>query len=114
MTGSRPLCLIAVIFMAVKKRKEFIDDGRVIAPMNVEGMPWYAPEKAPRPVDGGAGGGFGGNIGSGDSAGIPARMSRRENAAFAFGVIKAALLVTFVFIGVLFLFILFCTNVWFR
>ena len=24
-----------------KKKKEFEDDGRVIAPMNVDGMPWY-------------------------------------------------------------------------
>ena len=24
-----------------KKDKDFEDDGRVIAPMNVDGMPWY-------------------------------------------------------------------------
>ena len=28
-----------------KKKPSFIDDGRTIADMNVEGMPWYSGEK---------------------------------------------------------------------
>ena len=36
-----------------KKKREFIDDGRTVADMNVEGMPWYRgknydPQKAPK------------------------------------------------------------------
>lgn len=29
-----------------KKKEKFVDDGRVIASMNVEGMPGYRPEEA--------------------------------------------------------------------
>ena len=31
--------------MAKKKKTKFVDDGRTIADMNVEGMPWYTPGK---------------------------------------------------------------------
>ena len=82
-----------------KKKEKFVDDGRVIAPMNVEGMPWYVQKRQPRAA--------------GDSSPIPEKMTRRESAAFASGVLKAALLVTFAFVGVFFLFILFCIYVWF-
>ena len=93
---------------ARKKRAKFVDDGRVIAPMNVDGMPWYTQKKPPQ------------EAGSEDAAGtdaddfIPEFMTRREKAAFTFGVAKAALLVTVVFVGGFFLFILFCIYVWFR
>ena len=97
-----------MVVIAKKKRVEFIDDGRVIAPMNVEGMPWYAPKRASPPAGGGD------DAGPGEGAGLPIKMTRRENMAFAFGVLKAVLLVTLAFMGGLFLFILFCTNVWLR
>ncbi|MBP5194277.1 MAG: hypothetical protein J6126_06060 [Clostridia bacterium] len=37
-----------------KKREEFEDDGRVIVPMNVDGMPWYDSRKVktPKPDEG--------------------------------------------------------------
>ena len=94
--------------MKQKKRVKYIDDGRVIASMNVEGMPWYSPKKPPQEAADGS------DAGTGGSGVIPVKMTRRESFSFAFGVMKAALLVTFVFIGALFLFILFCTNVWLR
>lgn len=84
-----------------KKRAGDYDDGRVIAPMNVEGMPWYTPEQQP-------------NKPGGDATAAPIKMTPRENMAFAFGVLKAVMLVTLVFAGALFLFILFCTNVWLK
>ena len=87
-----------------KKRNDDLDDGRVVAPMNVEGMPWYSGERAP------------GDAGTGVSADpvAPVKLTFRENVAFMFGVLKAVLLVALVFIGVLLGFILFCIHVWFR
>ena len=104
-----------------KKRGKFIDDGRVIAPMNIEGMPWYTPKRASHGDEMCQGDGSADTFvcqgdGSADtfSAAFPAKMTRGENIAFSFGVLKAVLLVSVVFIGVLFLFILFCTNVWLK
>ncbi|MDR0221623.1 MAG: hypothetical protein LBI54_09500 [Lachnospiraceae bacterium] len=81
-----------------KKHPDPTDDGRVIAPMNVDGMPWYT-EGGPK---------------GDDTADPPAPFTFRENLAFLSGVLKASLLVTFVFLGALFVFILFCVNVWFK
>ena len=162
-----------------KKRTKFIDDGRVIAPMNVDGMRWYTPKygagadsannganvSANNTASGGAHAGagarinIGGGAGTGAGAGVhinagggagtsagagvhinigggagtsagennvnggaytvraaaaPIKMSRGESRAFTFGVMKAVLLVTFAFVGVFFLFILFCIYVWFK
>jgi hypothetical protein len=74
------------------------DDGRVIAPMNVDGMPWYT----------------GGQTDDETASEPPAPLTFRENLAFLSGVLKASLLVTFVFIGALFAFVLFCVNIWFE
>ena len=95
------------------------DDGRVVASMNVDGMPWYAPERAFAPK------GYG--VGNADDADpvnaadaskrpavVPQTMTRRESMAFTFGVLKAALLAALVFIGGLYLFILFCVNIWLK
>ena len=73
------------------------DDGRTIVNMNVEGMPWYAPEKP-----GEAGGG----------AARPDPMTRDEGRVFLWGALKAALLVVGVMCAGLVLFVLFCTKVW--
>ncbi len=72
------------------------DDGRVIAKMNVEGMPWYV-EKSP----------------TADGGGEKESMSREQARYFTGGVLKAALLVGGVFAAVYFIFLLFCTQVWF-
>ncbi|MCL2079434.1 MAG: hypothetical protein FWH17_06265 [Oscillospiraceae bacterium] len=91
--------------MARGKRKIYDDDdGRVIAPMNISGMPWHS-EK------------------SGLSAQtMPSqliqekqeKLTLRENIAFTFGVLKAVSLVLAVFLGTFLAFILFCIYVWFR
>ena len=69
--------------MAKKKRQYDDDDGRVIAPMNVEGMPWYHKS---------------GHKGSGDKK-EPVKLSFGETLAMLGGVLKAALLVGLVFFG---------------
>ena len=86
--------------MSRKKRYED-DDGRVVARMNVEGMPWYAErgENVPEQTE---------------QSGGPEPMTKEESRAFAWGAVKAALLVTAVFSVGAVLFILFCTEIWFR
>ena len=74
------------------------DDGRVIAPMNVEGMPWYRPE-APgdRPPDPGTGGG----------------LSPEERRMVDWGAVRTGLLIFAVFALAFLLFLLFSDYVWF-
>ena len=76
------------------------DDGRTIADMNVEGMPWYVK-------------------GDKDRAdlrkeGAHAQMTDEEARMYKWAAVKAALLVVLVFGLVFFLFIAFCDFVWFR
>lgn len=74
------------------------DDGRTIVDMNVDGMPWYAPE---RPEE--------------NRRGVePPPMTRAEGRVFVWGALKAALLVAGVMSAGLILFVLFCEWVWFR
>jgi hypothetical protein len=79
------------------------DDGRTIANMNVEVMPWYSPGKR-----------------------IPRRKNRekpedreevltkQESRYYTWGALKAALLVVGILCAGLVLFILFCQHIWFR
>lgn len=83
----------------MKKRRYEDDDGRVVAPMNVEGMPWHA--RAPE------------GEGPAEPEKEPLRLTREESRAFAWGAVKAALLVAVVFSVAAILFIMFCTNIWF-
>lgn len=97
-----------------KKRVDAVDDGRVIAPMNIEGMPWHTPKRNTGLSNGNVAGSAADSAAGSSAPPLPEKMTRRENLAFAMGVLKAVLLVTFVFIGFYFAFILFCVNVWFR
>lgn len=81
-----------------EKKEKFVDDGRTIANMNVEGMPWYNPSK---------------DIANSKSAQDFTDLTPREKRAMMRGILGAALLVGAIFIGGAFLFILFCTNIWF-
>ena len=71
------------------------DDGRTIANMNVEGMPWYM-DPAQK------------------TQGEKVRLSKTEARAAMWGALKATLLVVGIFAGAFALFILFCDNIWFR
>ena len=87
--------------MRNRKRSDLIfpegDDGRTIVDMNVDGMPWYAPERP-----------------EGNRQGAEPPMTRDEGRVFLWGALKAALLVTGVMSAGLILFVLFCQWVWFR
>ena len=82
--------------MGKRKREEFEDDGRTIANMNVDGMPWYLEkrEKQPEPEK--------------------IELTREEGRAMMGGILKATLLVTLAFGVGLTLFILLCDLVFFR
>lgn len=76
------------------------DDGRTIANMNVDGMPWYdsrldrSEDQAPQ------------------TESCP--MTREEQRMYTWAAIKAGLFVALVFALVFGLFIAFCDFVWFR
>lgn len=80
------------------KNKDLNDDGRVVANMNVEGMPWYQPE----------------SIISKNNNPYPETMTNSQMRSFIWGAIKAGLLLSIGFSAALILFILFCLKVWFR
>ena len=78
------------------------DDGRTIASMNVEGMPWYSP----------------GGPASGEKEkerdGQEPALTREESRYYTWGALKAALLITGFLCAGIILFVLFCQFVWFR
>jgi hypothetical protein len=78
-------------------KPEFEDDGRAVANMNVEGMPWFSPSEAPEAPAGGK-----------------TPLGIRETWRFIFGTLAAALSVGAVFLAGAALFILFCQYVWLR
>jgi len=73
------------------------DDGRVIAPMNVEGMPWYRKGK---PL--------------GDSGSKEPPLARRETLVLILNGALAGLTIALILGALGALFILFLTNVWFK
>ena len=79
------------------------DDGRTIANMNVEGMPWYSPGKRiPRRKD---------REKPEDREEV---LTKQESRYYTWGALKAALLVVGILCAGLVLFVLFCQHVWFR
>ena len=82
----------------MSRKKYADDDGRVIANMNVEGMPDYSPHQ---PL----------TDSSGQELPPPTKAELRSLTLHA---LLAALAIAGVFILAMFLFILFCTEVWFR
>lgn len=80
------------------------DDGRVIAPMDVDGMPWALRRADPPPAEE--------QPPAPQSAQEP--LTREERRAFAWGALKAVFLVAGIFFLVYLAFILFATQVWFR
>ncbi len=80
-----------------KKKTTYVDDGRTIANMNVEGMPWYHPEKDEK---------------------VPKTSSyepdAKETLAIMGGILKAAMLVAGIFVLAFTGFILFSYFVWLK
>ena len=83
-----------------KRLPEQEDDGRTIAPMNVEGMPWYTPNPDQQRTE--------------LEQRRRSKMTEEETRAYTWAAIRAGLLVMLVFAVVFFLFLLFCDYVWFR
>lgn len=82
--------------MMFKKKDKIVDDGRVIAKMNVDGMPWYSKNVSSQT----------------ESTEEPIELTKKEKRAMIRGVLAAALTVGLVFIAVFAIFILFCLKVW--
>ena len=97
--------------MARRKKKTYDDDdGRTIANMNVDGMPWYQPsarQQRLRTDDGPE------KDGSAKRE-EPLELTKEESRAMYWGMIKAALLICGIFILAALLFILFCLFVWLK
>jgi len=81
-----------------KNKIKFVDDGRVVANMNVDGMPWYHPQAKNH------------ELASGKNE---MELTRKEKFAMTKGVLGASLLVGSIFFIVFGLFILFCVFIWF-
>ena len=69
------------------------DDGRTIANMNVEGMPWYSEKRSEKKMP-------------------MVELSKEEKRGLYSGIVKAVALVALVFVVVFFLLILFLTKIW--
>lgn len=82
--------------MRKKKKDDWVDDGKTIANMNVDGMPWYNPEKKEKK----------------DEEKIV--LTPKEKRTFIWATIRSALLIALIFAGVFFLFILFLDKVLFK
>lgn len=87
--------------MARKPKDDFEDDGRTIVPMNVEGMPWYTKNTRDPYAEGSSG------------AEKPS-MSREERRGYIWAALKASLLIGAAFAAAYGLFLLFCTQIWFK
>lgn len=90
-----------------KERKKKIyedDDGRVIAPMNVDGMPWV--DKKQNRFDG-----FDKTV---NGAQNDIQLTKKETRAMMRGIFAAAMLVAGVFALAALLFVLFCVHVWLK
>lgn len=96
--------------MKKRNKEKFVDDGRVIANMNVDGMPWYSgkPDLETKEMKTAQ------DFPQSASSQEEVKLTGKEKFAMMRGVVAASLLVTFVFLGGLALFILFCLLVWFK
>lgn len=90
------------------KKRTYEDDGRTIANMNVEGMPWYKPEAKSdiQPDEE--------NSSGKSTKDAPEQLSREGQRAMTRGVMLASLLIGSIYAVVIGLFILFCVFVWFK
>ncbi len=78
-------------------KKNFEDDGRVVADMNFEGAPWYVKEKKEP---------------AGQFVGDNEPMSKRELFSLMKYAVGAGLAIALVFVFAFFLFIMFSLKIW--
>lgn len=99
-----------------KRRETFIDDGRVIADMSIDGMPGSGfGAKRTAPVSGFSSGASAEQTGFIDING-PARLKRirGERLSIIGGIVSSYVVFGLVVFGAFALFLLFCTKVWFK
>ncbi|NLP16861.1 MAG: hypothetical protein GX379_07480 [Clostridiales bacterium] len=86
-----------------KKENDFIDDGRVIANMNIDGMPRSIIKRTAFDE-------FGKTKEKKESV----KLSKQERRSILLGVMTSYILFAVIVFGAFALFILFCINVWFK
>ena len=84
--------------MARRKKTYDDDDGRVIANMNVDGMPWYLQDQ---------------KRATSSNSNVE-DLTKEETRAIIWGTVKAGLLIAGIFLLAALIFILFCIHVWFQ
>ncbi|MEN6340642.1 MAG: hypothetical protein ABFD03_10985 [Clostridiaceae bacterium] len=89
--------------MSKRKREDWVDDGRVIANMDVDGMPYTFRRGARRNVDA---------FGKKRQKSEPIDLTKKEKRAIAWGAASAYLLLMGVFIVGFTLIMLFASKVW--
>lgn len=82
----------------MKQKKDFEDDGRVIANMNIEGTPWYVADE----------------VKNGATSQVHTTPTRKETFHLIKGALTAGLMIGFIFVAAFLIFILFCTQIWLR
>lgn len=90
--------MIERIYMCKKKKEKYLDDGRTIANINVDGMSWYQPPREKQ---------------EDITESEPLKFTFKEKLAMMKGIMGAAFLVVGIFILVFGLFILFSVYIWF-
>lgn len=99
LAGKTPKIKYKKNYVSVNGRKFYYDDdGRTVAPMNVDGLKWYTPTEVKLKRD--------------QSEKILNSMSKKEARSFTCGALSAALLIAAVFIAGLGVLIWFLTAVW--
>lgn len=93
----------------MRKKEKFEDDGRQIANMNIEGMPWHDKERAMREQ---MGGDIPQEIKTEKRKSPIDELTRKERWVLYRSVMAACLVIGLIFAGAAFLFILFCVYVW--
>lgn len=90
---------------AKRKKEEWVDDGRVIANMNVEGLPdvFYKRNRRKRFDE----------FGEIPVKKEPVKLTREERRAISHGVSFAFIAALLVFAVLFMLFLIFCSKVWF-
>ena len=74
------------------------DDGRTIADMNVDGMPWYVRDRKENPDA---------------DTGTHYQMSKEESRMYTWAAVTAGLVIVLIFAGVFAAFIAFLDFIWF-
>ncbi len=89
-----------------KEKLEYFDDGRVIANMNIEGMPRSVFRRSARSAYD--------EFGKTTEKKEVLVLSRKERFALSWGVISSHIIFALAVFGFFALFILFCVKVWFK